>query len=229
MSVVSAIVDPVLNLQGIAAYSLVGGLALGESSLLIGFVLPGETAVFLGGVIASRGAVSLPLMMAVAIAAAIIGDSVGYEIGKRIGPRLTQSRFLAKHQAGLDRSTALLNKHGGKAVLLARFTAFLRAVMPGMAGMAKLPYRTFLAWNAAGAIVWAGGLTLLGHAAGDSYSAIEDWTGRASLFLAIAVALGVLGVLVRRRIAARRALAYTSPPSPTDYPVISADHNESTG
>ena len=214
MGALSSVVDNVLDLHGIAAYCLVGGLAFGESSLLIGFVLPGETAVFLGGVLASQGAVSLPVMMAIAI----LGDSVGYEIGRRIGPRITSSRLLRKHQAGLDRGTQLLRRHGGKAVLIARFTAFLRAVMPGIAGMAKLRYRTFLAWNAAGAVVWAGGLTLLGNAAGDSYSTIEAWTGRGSILLAVVVVLAVLAVLIRRRRRTpdRREPAGASAPRPTD-------------
>ena len=86
MSLVSTVVDPILNLHGPPAYALVGGLAFSEAALFVGFVLPGETAVLLGGVLAHRQQVSLVAMASVALVAAITGDSVGYEVGRHFGP-----------------------------------------------------------------------------------------------------------------------------------------------
>jgi membrane-associated protein len=158
MSVVSSVVDTVLKLHGLPAYALVGGLAFAEAALFVRFVLPGETAVLLGGVLAHEHRVSLPLIAAVAVLAAIIGDSVGYEVGRQFGTRLLNTRVFASRREAVQRAQQALRRHAGKAVFLARFTAFLRAVMPGLAGTARMPYRRFLVFNAAGGLIWAVGL-----------------------------------------------------------------------
>jgi membrane-associated protein len=199
MSVVSSVVDTILKLHGAPAYALVGGLAFAEAALFVGFVLPGETAVILGGVLAHEHKVSLPGIAAVAVLAAIIGDSVGYEVGRHFGTRLLNSRLFAKRREGLDKGQQALRRHGGKAVFLARFTAFLRAVMPGLAGTAGMPYRRFLAFNAAGGLVWAVGFTMLGYLAGASFHEVEKVAGRASEVILALVILAVLVFVITRR------------------------------
>jgi membrane protein DedA with SNARE-associated domain len=203
VSVVSTVVDQILKLHGAPAYALVGGLAFAEAALFVGFVLPGETAVILGGVLAHEHKVSLPVIATVAVLAAIIGDSVGYEIGRLFGTRLLASRIFAKRRAGLAKGQDALRRHGGKAVLLARFTAFLRAVMPGLAGTARMPYPRFLVFNAAGGVVWALGFTMLGYLAGASYHTVEKVAGRASGVILGLVILAVLILVIRRRRAER--------------------------
>jgi membrane-associated protein len=203
MSVVSTVVDQILKLHGAPAYALVGGLAFAEAALFVGFVLPGETAVILGGVLAHEHKVSLPVIATVAVLAAIIGDSVGYEIGRLFGTRLLASRIFAKRRTGLEKGQDALRRHGGKAVFLARFTAFLRAVMPGLAGTSRMPYPRFLAFNAAGGVVWALGYTMLGYLAGASYHTVEKAAGRASAVILGLVILAVLIFVIRRRRAER--------------------------
>ncbi len=199
MSVLTSIVDEVLKLHGIAAYSLVSGLAFAEAALFVGFVLPGETAVLLGGVLAHEHRVSLTVMIIVAVLSAIIGDSVGYEVGRHFGTRLLNSRMFSNRKQGLERGQEALRKNGGRAVFFARFTAFLRAVMPGLAGTARMPYRRFLVFNAAGGIVWATGFTLLGYFAGASYQKVEKVAGRASLVILAVFAVVVLALVIRHR------------------------------
>jgi membrane protein DedA with SNARE-associated domain len=194
VSLVSTVVDPILNLHGPPAYALVGALVFSEAALFVGFVLPGETAALLGGVLAHRQQVSLAGMAAVAVAAAIIGDSVGYEVGRHFGTRLVGTRVFARRQQGLVRAQQTLRAKGGRAVFLARFTAFLRAVMPGLAGTARMPYRRFLAFNAAGGIVWGTGVVLLGYLAGTSYAAIERTAGRGVTLAAAGIVLVALAV-----------------------------------
>jgi membrane protein DedA with SNARE-associated domain len=196
---VSSLVDSLLNLHGLPAYALVGGLAFAEAALFVGFGLPGETAVILGGVLANRASVSLTAIAAVAVIGAIAGDSVGYEVGRHFGTRLLATRIFAKRQEGLERGQQFLREKGGRAVFLARFTAFLRAVMPGLAGTARMRYRTFLLWNAAGGLMWAVGFTLLGYLAGASYQRVEKIAGRASALLLAVIVLAVLAVVVIRR------------------------------
>jgi membrane protein DedA with SNARE-associated domain len=199
MSIISSIVDEILKLHGLAAYGLVGGLAFAEAALFVGFVLPGETAVLLGGVLANQHRVSLPVMIAVAVLAAIIGDSVGYGVGRHFGTRLLSSRIFERRRRGLERGQQALRENGGRAVFLARFTAFLRAVMPGLAGASRMPYRRFLAFNAAGGLIWGAGFTLLGYLVGASYHTVENIAGRASEAILAVVVLAVIVFVIRRR------------------------------
>jgi membrane-associated protein len=199
VSIVSSVVDEILKLHGLPAYALVGGLTFSEAALFVGFVLPGETAVLLGGVLANQNRVSLPVIAAVAVLAAIIGDSVGYEVGRHFGTRLLDSRLFARRRAGLQRGQQALRDNGGRAVFFARFTAFLRAVMPGLAGTARMPYRRFLAFNAAGGLTWAVGFTLLGYLVGASYRKVEKYAGWASEVILAVVIVAVIVFVVRRR------------------------------
>jgi membrane-associated protein len=198
MSVTSTIVEPVLNFSGVPAYALVGGLAFGEAALFFGFLLPGETAVILGGVLAYRHSVSLSVMALVVVAAAVLGDSVGYEVGKRYGRRLLASRIFAKHQDAIASGQRSLRQSGGRAVFLSRFTAFLRAVMPGMAGASAMPYRKFLLFNALGGLTWGLGFTFLGYLAGASYQKLESYAGKVSQAILLVVVVAVVLVVVRR-------------------------------
>jgi membrane-associated protein len=207
MSIISSIIDPLLHLHGAAAYALVGALAFGEAAIFVGFVLPGETAVILGGVLAYRHSASFTLMAAVVVVAAIVGDSVGYEVGRRYGQRVLQWRIFVRHQAAIQGGQERLRRYGGRAVFLARFTAFLRAVMPGLAGAARMPYRKFLPWNAAGGLVWGVGYTLVGYLAGASYKKVENYAGKFSEVVLGIVVVGLLAWAIWRRHERDRPLA----------------------
>jgi len=146
----------------------------------------------LGGVLASRGRVSLLLMMLVVVAA-IIGPLVGYEIGRRMGGRVVASRPLRRMSATVDKAGAALNARGAVAVLAGRFTAVLRALMPALAGTARMPYRTFVIYNVIGGFIWGVGYCLLGYLAGSAYTVIVHEVGTG---LAIAITALVLAALV---------------------------------
>jgi membrane protein DedA with SNARE-associated domain len=135
--------------------------------------------------------------------AAIVGDTVGYEVGRHGGDRLLSSRPLRGHASKLDGARDNLRRRGGLAVLLGRFTAFLRAVMPALAGLSRMPYYRFLAWNAAGGILWGVGMTLLGYFAGASYKRIEQLVGRGSAVLLLLVVIAAFVIWRRRRSAAQ--------------------------
>ena len=154
---IARLLDPLLNLHGWEVYSLVGALVFAEASILIGFVFPGETAVILGGVSASRGHVNIAVLIAVVVSCAIAGDSVGYAIGEKWGRRLLGTKLLRKRRRLLDGVFDQLNRRGAVAVFVSRFTAFLRAVVPGLAGISSMPYRVFLPANAAGGLIWGTG------------------------------------------------------------------------
>ena len=149
------VLDGLLSAPPALVYVLVGLLVFGEAAVFVGFVLPGETAVVLGGVLASRGEVDLPALILLVAVCAIVGDSVGFEVGRHFGDRVLRWRPLRRHEARLDGARAFLRERGGVAVFLGRWTAFLRAVMPGLAGVSRMPYRRFLVWNAIGGIAGA--------------------------------------------------------------------------
>ena len=196
----SGLVHSLLGVPPAVAYLLIGALVFAEAAIFVGFVLPGETAVILGGVLASSGRLSLTWLLILVVVAAIVGDSVGYEVGRLAGPRILQSKPLGRHKERLDGARSFLRRRGGMAVFLGRFTAFLRAVMPAMAGLSQMPYGRFLAYNAAGGLVWGAGVALLGYFAGASYKKVESLLGRGSAALLVLIVLTALVVWrVRRR------------------------------
>lgn len=191
-------------------YVIAGGLCFAEAAILVGMVLPGETALLVAGVFCERGTLSLPVMIIVAVVCAIAGDSVGYEFGRKFGPPLRHSRlgrWVGEHRwAKVD---GFLHRHGGKAVLLGRLTALLRALMPSMAGMSGMRYRTFLLWNAVGGLIWAPSCVLLGYAFSTSLSTVgETLTWAPLAILAVAVVAYIALHLRKRRIEKAEATAF---------------------
>jgi membrane protein DedA with SNARE-associated domain/membrane-associated phospholipid phosphatase len=171
-----------------------------ESSAFVGFVFPGEVALILGGVIAYEGRISLVAVLGAGIGGAIIGDSVGYLVGRRYGRGLlegTLGRFINhKH---FDRAERYLAERGGKAVFFGRFTAALRVMIPGLAGMSRMPYPKFLAYNVAGGAAWGAMCVLLGYVGGSSWRHVEHLASRIGLGALLVVVLGfVLGLAWRR-------------------------------
>ena len=194
------LVERILSAPGWLVYLLVGGVVLAEDALFVGFVLPGETAAILGGVAASLGHASLAVVLVVVVVAAIVGDTVGYEVGRRLGARVLKMRFFRKHRDRLRKAQSFLARRGGWAVFLGRWTAFFRAVMPALAGTAKMPYLRFLAFNALGGVAWGTAVVLLGYAAGSSYAKVESWFGKgAAAAVAVVVVLAIIVWRVRRR------------------------------
>ena len=199
---VTHLLEGVLGLDPVLILVVTGLLVFAEDAIFVGFVVPGETAAVLAGVGAGLGHVPLALSVAVVVGAAIVGDSVGYEVGRRyFGPRVLDRGLFGRHQHRVERARALLRRRGGPAVFLGRFTAFFRAVMPALAGAARMRYRTFLLWNAVGGLVWGTIFVVLGYVAGASYQQVERQVGRG---VAVVVATVVVVALVVWRVRARR-------------------------
>jgi membrane-associated protein len=173
-------------------------LTAAEASLFFGFVIPGEIAVVLGGVLASRGTVSLEAAAAVAVSGAILGDLVGFSIGRYFGAPLLQRRFPRQWPP----VRAWIHRRGGPAVFLGRSTAFLRAIVPTAAGAAHMRPLRFLLWNVLGGLCWGAGFTLLGYFAGEGYEAALRWAGRGSTGVGVLIVL-IAGLLVLKSLAIR--------------------------
>ena len=193
----SAFIDHLLgSVPAWVAYTVVFALPFSEAAVLLGFVVPGEAAVIFGGVLVGRGDLSLTLVLVLAISGAILGDSVGYAVGRRFGDPIKASAL--GRRVGEERwakAEDFLHRRGPVAVFVGRFTALLRAMVPGAAGMARLRYRTFLVFNVAGGVVWASACVLGGWAVG---SVIARYLSDVSYVVLGLVALAVVVHLVRR-------------------------------
>lgn len=155
-------------------YLGVFAIIFAESGLLVGFFLPGDSLLFTAGFLASLNppVFSLPVLLVGFFLAAVIGDSVGYAFGRRVGVKLFQrENSLLFNQKNILRAQAFYEKHGGKAIVLARFIPIVRTFAPIVAGVGTMHYPRFLAFNLVGGLLWAVGVTLAGYFLG---SAIPD-------------------------------------------------------
>jgi membrane protein DedA with SNARE-associated domain len=181
-------------------YLIAALVAFSEAAILVGMVLPGETALLVAGYFCHEGVLNVWIMIPVAIFAAILGDSVGFEFGRKFGPGLRSSRLGGwVGESRWQTTDAFLHRHGGKAVFFGRLTAVLRALMPSMAGMSGMHYPTFLKWNAAGGILWGGGCVLLGYAFASALHRIEQYLTWAPLAILAILIVGAVALHLRRR------------------------------
>jgi membrane protein DedA with SNARE-associated domain len=193
------VLDAIRSVPPALAYGIIALLVFGEAAVFLGFVLPGETAVLLGGFLASRGHLDIVTLIVLVVVSAIVGDTVGYEVGRLVGPRVLNLRVLAKRRQRLDDARDFLARRGGSAVFLGRWVAFFRAVMPALAGTSRMRYPKFLAFNAAGGIAWGATVVLLGYAAGASYRQVEKTFGPAAALVVLAVVIVAVVVWRVRR------------------------------
>lgn len=209
VSLTASVTDRILSLPGWLVLALVFAFPALEASAFVGFVFPGEIAVILGGVAASRGTVPLWAVIAAAVSGAIIGDSAGYLVGRRWGTRLLHGTLgrlpvirthLDKH---LDSARAYVQRRKGSAVFFGRFTAALRVLVPGLAGISEVHYPTFLVYNVAGGALWGAGFAVLGYLAGASYHRVEQIASQAGLILLGVIVAGLVASRLLRRLAAR--------------------------
>lgn len=146
-----------------------------ESGLLIGFFLPGDSLLFTAGLLVQTNAlpINIHLFILTLIAAAILGDNVGYFFGKKVGSNLynrPNSRLFKKHH--LEKAEKFYEKHGGKTIILARFTPVVRTFAPIVAGASNMNYKKFFTFNVIGALLWAGGITYLGYFSGSALKSL---------------------------------------------------------
>ena len=152
----------------ISTFGLIGVLAVvfAESGLLIGFFLPGDSLLFTAGLLVAEGSyVTLPLwfVCSLIVLAAIFGDQVGYLFGRKVGPALFRrpDSRLFKHE-NVERAHQFFEKYGPRSIVLARFVPIVRTFTPIVAGVARMPYRTFVMFNVIGGVLWGAGVTVLG-------------------------------------------------------------------
>ena len=177
-------------------YPAMAFFAFLESAAFVGLVIPGETAMLLGGVLAATSQVSLLGMIAGGVIGAVLGDLAGYGLGRLAGPSVRSGRMGRWVGADRwDRAERLLERRGGPAVFLGRWVGVLRAVVPAAAGAVNMPARKFMIWNAIGGMLWASAVIVLGYLAGSSWQRVQHWLGAAALLVGLGGAVAAVVAL----------------------------------
>lgn len=191
-----------LNVPASIGYPVLFGLVAAESA---GALVPGETAVIVAGALAARGQLSLPLVIATAAAAAILGDNLGYLIGRNGLRRLLDrpGRFAARRERAVRRGEAFFKRNGSAAVFFGRWLPGLRVVVAWLAGAERLAWRRFLLWNTLGGLAWAASIASVAYALGRSASGYVGLIGL--------IGIGAAGlVFAARRLRRPSSLARTA-------------------
>ncbi len=160
--------ETVVSQYGVWVYALLFAIIFIETGLVVMPFLPGDSLLFVCGTLAAVGGLSLPLLIALLITAAVLGDALNYSIGRRIGPRVwtfEQSRWF--NRKAFERANAFYEQHGAITIIVARFLPFVRTFAPFVAGVAAMSYRKFALYNLVGGVLWVVSLTGLGYLVGN--------------------------------------------------------------
>ncbi len=177
---------------------LIAFIIFAESGLLVGFFLPGDTLLFGAGLAASQGEISLPWLIVATVIAAIIGDNVGYSIGRRTGHRIFKKKDgIIFRQEYIEKAEAFYEKHGGKTIIIARFTPIVRTFAPVVAGAGKMSRRRFFTFNIIGGILWGAGMPLLGYYIGSKIPGLDHYIEYVIISVVLLSLLLAFGHLLR--------------------------------
>jgi membrane protein DedA with SNARE-associated domain len=205
---------------GAWTYLVVPALAFLETAAFLGLLVPGETAVLVGGAVAERGEVSVVALMLLVWAAAVAGDLIAFGLGRRLG-----GPFLRRHAdrlhlkvEHLDRVEELFARRGGRAIVVGRFVGVLRAFTPFVAGTSGMSVRRFLPYSVGAALVWSVLLTLLGYVFASSFAAAGDVITRGTLAVAALVGIALLVRRAYRRRAGRGPAEHAPGAAPRSMP-----------
>lgn len=194
--------DP-LAIVKTGGYLGIASFVFAESGILLGIFLPGDSLLFVSGLLAANGLLSLDTLIFVVVSAAILGDSVGYWFGSYIGDKLftrKDSRFFK--QAYVARTQDFFAAYGGRAIVLARFVPIVRTIAPILAGVGSMRYGRFLSYNVLGGVLWGGGVLLLGYFLGSIFPGSAHYVLPFSLAIIVLSFLPILLNLTRAKRAA---------------------------
>lgn len=176
-------------------------VALAETAVFFGLLVPAEATVLIGAFLADQGYFEVEQVLAGAFAGGLVGDQVGYLLGRYGGAQFAgRGGRIGRLWVRSEVTTAnLFRRHAAVAVTLARFLSFVRTLMPWCAGLSRMPYPRFLVYDLLGVLGWACGSVALGYLAGESWKIIAGTLGTASALVLVLVALGAVIAAVRRR------------------------------
>ncbi|MFA5745173.1 MAG: VTT domain-containing protein [Candidatus Paceibacterota bacterium] len=185
--------DPMAIVKA-GGYLGIATVVFAESGILLGLFLPGDSLLFIAGLLSSGGFLSFGPLVLIVVTAAIVGDSVGYWFGTKVGTALFRkedSRFFK--QSYVTRTQKFFETYGGRAIVLARFVPIVRTIAPILAGVGTMSYKKFLRYNILGGCLWGAGMVSLGYFLGSVIPDSEKYVLPLSLAI---IALSLLPILV---------------------------------
>ncbi|MHB8709943.1 MAG: DedA family protein [Minisyncoccota bacterium] len=175
-------------------------LIFAESGLLFGIFFPGDSLLFVAGLLSAGGFLSFGLLLPLVVVAAILGDSVGYWFGANVGSNFfhrKDSRFFK--QEYVTRTQNFFTTYGGRAIILARFVPIVRTIAPILAGVGSMTYGKFLSYNALGALLWGAGMVSLGYFLGSVIPNSDKYVLPLSLVIIVVSFLPIFINLARNK------------------------------
>lgn len=196
-----SIVDTVLSWLQQWGYVVVFMMTFLENSAFLGLVAPGEWTLVFAGLLASEGTLQLPYLYPVAITGAILGDITGYIIGRTGGYQAISryGRYLRFKESYLETTKEYFVLHGGKTVFIGRFVPFVKVFAPMTAGIGRMPFMRFLAWDMPGAIIASSLLITGGYIFGESWRRISQYIGWGASAVFAVFVVGAAVIFIRRR------------------------------
>lgn len=190
---------------------LVCGIIFAETGLLVGFFLPGDSMLFTAGLLVATDTIKFNIwaFAALIIVSAIIGNQAGYLIGSKAGPAIfnkPDSKLFKREN--VESAHAFFEKHGGKALILARFVPIIRTFVPVIVGVAQMSKRKFFLFNVIGAVLWGGGVTLLGYLLGDKVPWVRENLDIIFIAIVLVSVIPIAIEVIRGFIAKRQAAKY---------------------
>ena len=184
-----------------AGYALVFGAMVVESGLLLGVVVPGDVILAMAGVYVTRGDLSFPIVVALAVLGTTAGEVTGYWLGRRFGrPIIERLPFSDRLRPKVDKAAEALRRNSGKAIVLGRFATGAGGTLPFAAGVAEIPFARFLLFAVPTILVWATALVLLGTLVGDHVETLDRIVSTFGWAMLAAIVLVIAGRLVWRRV-----------------------------
>jgi membrane-associated protein len=180
-------------------YAILFVIVFCETGLVVTPFLPGDSLLFVAGTLAAAGSMDVHLLAGLLCVAAILGDSVNYAFGHYLGPKVFKYEdgwFFRK--AYIERTHAFFERHGGKTIILARFVPIVRTYAPFVAGIGRMDYRRFLAFNVTGAVVWVASLTYAGYFFGNLPAVKENLSLVILGIILLSITPGIVEVMRQR-------------------------------
>ena len=191
--------DSIISQYGVWTYFILFLIIFCETGLVVTPFLPGDSLLFAAGAFAARGSLNPYLVFALLSVAAIVGDTVNYWIGRAIGPRVYEKDYRFLKRKHLDRTHEFYERHGGKAVILARFMPIVRTFVPFIAGVGAMTYGRFVTYNIIGGIVWIGLFVFAGYFFGNIPAVEKNFTLVVMAIILLSILPPIVEVLRARR------------------------------
>ncbi|WP_158611799.1 DedA family protein [Guyparkeria sp. SCN-R1] len=194
-----------MELSPLTIYLVLGVLCWAEAAFFLGFFTPGEVAVVIGGILASRGQVEMGPVLGVVLSATLLGNATGFYLGRRWGDRMLHWAPLERYFGpSIQRVQGFMHRRGEWAIVLGRVSTPTRIIVPFLAGASEMPYRRFLLFDVPASIIWAVTFITLGVVLGASWDVLQEVTGTAALLVLILFIMALVIRWVAARIAANR-------------------------